>query len=326
MAGLALTCSVAWGCGSGAASSADQGAAGQAGASGNPDGSGPLSCRGLPATCGATSDANCCASVLVPGGAFNRFNDVMYPATVSDFSLDTYEITVGRFRKFVEVYAPSMTSAGAGKNPNNPSDPGWDPSWNAKLPADRAALLEAIDCSQPYATWHGLNANRPMNCLSWYEANAFCIWDGGRLPTLAEWNYAAVGGNEQRPFAWGPNAPEANATLAVIGSYYRGAIGANETDLQVIAPVGSIPAGNGKWGHSDLIGNVAEWALDSANDFPVPCADCAGLKADLNRSQNGGHFNSVEGYNLSLAKHSNYTATLHDDYHGARCVRSPTLP
>jgi sulfatase modifying factor 1 len=54
------------------------------------------------------------------------FTDRSYPVTVSDFRLDAYEITVGRFRKFVAAYSQNMLPTGAGKNPNNASDPGWD--------------------------------------------------------------------------------------------------------------------------------------------------------------------------------------------------------
>jgi formylglycine-generating enzyme required for sulfatase activity len=66
----------------------------------------------------------------VPGGTFYRSYDGLThinnrnPATVSDFRLDTYEITVGRFRKFVAVYSSDMIAEGAGKNPNDPNDPG----------------------------------------------------------------------------------------------------------------------------------------------------------------------------------------------------------
>jgi hypothetical protein len=54
----------------------------------------------------------------------------------------------------------------------------------------------------------GPNENLPMNCVPWYKAFAFCVWDGGRLPTEAEWNYAATGGNEQRKYPWGSTAPD----------------------------------------------------------------------------------------------------------------------
>lgn len=59
-----------------------------------------------------------------------------------------------------------------------------DETW--PLPADQAALLRAIRCGARDQAWTdeaGESDNLPMNCLSWYEAFAFCIWDGGRLPT-----------------------------------------------------------------------------------------------------------------------------------------------
>lgn len=60
--------------------------------------------------------------------------------------------------------------------------------------------------------------NYPINCVNWYEAYAFCIWDGGFLPTVAEWNYAAVGGSEYRFFPWSV-PPEAIAIDCTYASY-----------------------------------------------------------------------------------------------------------
>jgi len=105
------------------------------------------SCVGLAATCGPSGNADCCATGSVPGGTFYRNYDgvsagsagMSFPATVSSFKLDTYEITVGRFRKFVAAYSQNMIAAGAGKNPNNPSDPGWDVANNSCLGARLAA-------------------------------------------------------------------------------------------------------------------------------------------------------------------------------------------
>ena len=55
-----------------------------------------------------------------------------------------------------------------------------------------------LACSDSYATWTntaGSQENLPINCVNWCEAYAFCIWDGGFLPSEAEWEYAAAGGS-----------------------------------------------------------------------------------------------------------------------------------
>ena len=86
---------------------------------------GPQSCKsggpGAGNNCGASGTDDCCASPLVPGGTFNRDNDPNYPATVSDFRLDKYEITVGRFRAFVNAGMGTQANppaAGSDANPN----------------------------------------------------------------------------------------------------------------------------------------------------------------------------------------------------------------
>lgn len=71
-----------------------------------------LSCASLPATCGVSGNDNCCTSLEIPAGSYYRsydlagdgkFGDNTYPAAVSKFRLDKYEVTVGRFRAFVNA-------------------------------------------------------------------------------------------------------------------------------------------------------------------------------------------------------------------------------
>ena len=292
----------------------------------------PPSCQGLASNCGPSGNDSCCVSPLVTGGTFYRSYDGVtsgytsqaYPATVSDFLLDKYEITVGRFRKFVAAYSQSMTAAGAGKNPNNASDTGWDATWNASLPANATALTTAIQCNATYQTWTpsasaGANEDRPINCINWYEANAFCIWDGGRLPTEAEWNYAAAGGSEQRVYPWGATAPGAIAALAAYGCYYGGT--GTCTGVSNIAPVGSVSAGNGKYGQADLAGNVWEWTLDWDATYATPCANCADTTAATYRVIRGGSFYDGASYLLSSNRYTG-SPTYHYGNFGARCARS----
>jgi formylglycine-generating enzyme len=290
------------------------------------------SCAGLEATCGPRGDGDCCASSVVTGGAFNRSNDEDYPATVSDFRMDIYEITVGRFRTFVSAYSQAMTPPGAGKNPNNATDPGGIEAWNGSLPADATALIAALKCGAgdsgvaDYHTWTDSpvagNETRPINCIDWFEAFAFCIWDGGRLPTEAEWDYAAAGGSDQRVYPW--SMPATSTTIDCTYANY----GRENWPLSACVAAGAnnvgseSPLGDGKWGHADLGGNAWEWARDWLGPLPMPCTDCAHTSPVATyRVIRGGGFNSKSSHVL-LSYRDSFTPLLRYYSIGARCVRS----
>jgi formylglycine-generating enzyme required for sulfatase activity len=258
------------------------------------------SCRGLPRTCGPTRSESCCERPLVNGGTFARGYDVAgdgwypsaaYEATVSNFRLDTYEVTVGRFRTFVEANQGTQANpppADAGARPRL-ADSGWDPRWNESLAVDRAQLEHALELCAGPTTWTEIprdGETLPINCVSWFEAMAFCAWDGGYLPTEAEWNYAAAGGSEQRAYPWSSPPP----SLDIDGSranYFCGL----DCGVTTLLPVGARPAGDGKWGQSDLSGNLAEWTLDYyAPAYPSPCKDCANLTPSEGRIARGGEY------------------------------------
>jgi formylglycine-generating enzyme required for sulfatase activity len=262
-------------------------------------------------------------------------NSKSYPAQVSDFRLDKYEITVGRFRKYVAAVEAGWTpGAGSGKHTHlnggqglsngiGGYETGWDTSWNTStnFPTASATWDTNLNCS-PYETWAAGNDNRPINCIDWYDAAAFCIWDGGFLPSEAEWNYAASGGIEQRVYPWGSTAPVANTNLAIYGCYYNGT--GSCTGVTNIANVGIVPAGNGKYGQSDLAGNVWEWNLDVWNtSYSIAtCTNCSYLVSDSYRVIRGGAF-YYSAPNLLAGYRSSRTPTTRFDGLGARCARTP---
>jgi formylglycine-generating enzyme required for sulfatase activity len=304
----------------------------------------PASCRNLAGDCGPSSDENCCTSLLVTGGTFNRSNDASYPATVSDFRLDKYEVTVGRFRNFVNaVVGGWRPTAGSGKHVHlnggsglntsvDDEEPGWNPAWSGHLYSMRSDWDDKLSfsCSAAtYSTWTsdiGDNERRPINCVSWYQAYAFCVWDGGFLPSEAEWNYAAAGGDEQRTYPWGNAEPGTDATLAVHGCYYSGT--GTCTGVINIAPVGSAPAGNGRWYHADLAGGLWEWNLDSRTgpSYAItPCTDCSSLGSDFGRIFRGGYFGTAAPSSLLTTDRGwvGVNPSNPYDYLGVRCARAP---
>ncbi|XXT44809.1 formylglycine-generating enzyme family protein [Sorangium sp. So ce513] len=278
-------------------------------------------------TCGPTGNESCCATgAAVEGGTFNRSNNPAYPATVSGFVLDRFEVTVGRFRKFVEAYPGSRPAAGAGRHPLIEGS-GWDAGWDSNLPADAAALRDAVMCDATYLTWTdeaGRHEHLPMNCLSWYVAFAFCAWDGGRLPTEAEWNYAAAGGSEQRLYPWSKPAD----STTIDGSYAVYACtgdvtGAGTCAFGNIQPVGSRSTkGDGKWGQADLAGNMWEWVLDWYASHPSECNNCANTTPASYRVIRGGGWFSGASVLLSSFR-DGFGPSGRSSVVGARCARTP---
>ncbi len=258
------------------------------------------------ATCGSAGNESCCTTIAVPAGSYNRYKNAALPAKVSAFNLDKYEITQGRLRAFFAASGGNLRgnppAAGAGAHPKIASS-GWRSEWNKRLPGSYAEIQGRLvdgcafgsdNASYGSTTWTtgGGNDDKPVTCIDWYTLFAFCAWDGGRLPTDAEWGYAAMGGADQRTYTWGNAAPHADDPTGYsrVVHYLDGwqmswplSPPASNADWNAadgpkhIAPPGKKPAGKAKWGHMDLNGNVLEWMLDS-NDAPTgTCNDCANV-------------------------------------------------
>ena len=97
----------------------------------------------------------------------------------------------------------------------------------------------------------------PMNCVDWHEARAYCKWAGGRLPSEAEWLYAASNGNARWKYPWG-NYPTASCARVHMDDG-TGTDGCNEGKT---APICSKRSGDAPKGICDMLGNVREWVED----------------------------------------------------------------
>lgn len=194
--------------------------------------------------------------------------------TVSPFELGRYPVTVGEFRRFVEA------------GPKGYLDPEhWDPAgWAWRENEEVAWPVEWTDQLR--------HPSRPVAGVSWYEADAYCRWAGGHLPTEAEWELAARGA-EGRRFPWGD--AESGSERA-------------NSDRRVgePTPVGIYPQGATPEGLHDLVGNVWEWCRDFFGPYPPEAAtDPYGPPSGSSRVLRGGSF-SGPLWNLRAACRYHY--------------------
>jgi sulfatase modifying factor 1 len=256
----------------------------------------------------------------VPGGTYyqsyeNDGNGAMYetePATVSGLRLDKYLVTVGRFRQFVAAW-----NNGGGWTPGNGSgkhgylnggqglsmvgggyESGWDAAdWDI-TPRINPTNASLSSCSP--STWTNsasTQENLPMNCVTWFEAYAFCIWDGGFLPSAAEWEYAAVGGSQQREYPWGSTTPGTacpgtGCEYAIYDCNYPNGpeLCTGAPSIANIAPVGFASMGAGAWGQLDFVGELMQLNLDYFSCTSFSCTNCANLTQASYRVVQGGQF------------------------------------
>ncbi len=324
--------------------------------------------------CGDGTES-CCASPLVAGGMFfrtytNGGSEPVIgtdPAVVSSFRLDKYEVTVGRFRTFVAAMqgadggARWLPPSGSGvhthlNHGNGLAAPhtgydyefGWDSADNDNLrhtyvdpwQSDDSVTVTANLTCNTLATWTlevGSNEKLPINCVTWYDAYAFCIWDGGFLPSEAEWECAAAAGSQQREYPWGAIPPGATNQYAIYACQYPSGSGPCSA-VSNIAPVGTATEGAGLWGQVDLAGNVWEWNLDYYNEWYVqpsvgdssqPCVDCVDLDKKSpgeypHRVGRGGDFASESTDLLSPWRRGiQVGSTGRSERVGIRCARFP---
>jgi formylglycine-generating enzyme len=270
--------------------------------------------------------APCSDELALPGGTFlagstdgTGFEEErpQHMAIVAPFQMDRYEVTVGRFRRFVASYTGADVPEGAGAHPLIPGS-GWQPSWNG-------FKIQITECGGAWTDEVGPSEARPVGCITWYQAFAFCIWDGKRLPTEAEWEYAAAGGGEQRTYPWGNDVPSRDR--AVYGCLFDGQPDCSDADLPV---VGSVIGGAGRWGHLDLAGSLFEWVFDAYAPYDgSTCDNCANLNVspDDDRVFRGGDFALLDTSSLRAAARYGFDAKFPDQLRGFRCARSlPATP
>jgi len=158
-------------------------------------------------------------------------------------------------------------------------------------------------------------ARQPVVGVSWDSAVRYCRWAGVRLPTEAEWKYAAKAG---RGLAYSTANGKVNRDVA----NYRGKGGGNQRDhFDYAAPVGSFAAN--PWGIFDLAGNVAEWVSSLYKPYPYRASDGReDPKAQGRRVVRDGSW-STGAAALSSTSRTAFAPTYSSFCVGFRCAKSP---
>ena len=305
--------------------------------------------------------------VLIPGGRFWMGSDEDYPEEapareiqIDAFLIDRHPVTNLQFARFVRETGHVTTAEIA---PLAKDYPDADPALLRAGSAVFTPLTQAVPLTDPFrwwafidgACWHrplgqgssidGLG-DHPVVHVSWLDAKAYADWAGKRLPTEAEWEFAARGGLDRKRFAWGDELAPAGQMLA---NYWQGPFphGNSLADgFLRTSPVGHYAA-NG-YGLLDMIGNVWEWTDDwYAEQAPTtaatkPKACCVpknprgGSEAESKRYNapgetfgrkvmKGGSHLCAESYCRRYRPAARYAQTLDSStsHIGFRCARTP---
>jgi formylglycine-generating enzyme required for sulfatase activity len=190
----------------------------------------PLAAVLLAASPAAAAPRSPCPSGMkrVGGGEFHLAHGEA--ASVRSFCMDVTEVTVGAYRRCVDA---------------------------------GACDAEKLDCGAA-ATWPKKGAAaHPVNCVDWFEAEAYCKAHGKRLPTEEEWEWAARGGRRSLTFPWGEAPPASRACWDGDGNV-KGKGERKET-----CPVASHRRARSPDGLDDLAGNVREWTGTELEQYRV---------------------------------------------------------
>jgi sulfatase modifying factor 1 len=190
--------------------------------------------------------------------------------------------------------------------------------------------VELGRCAEPPYASGGQRFDRrdyPVTLVTWNDADAYCRFAGGRLPTEAEWERAARGPGG-RQFAWGDLYNKRLSNHGALG-IDNGALGIENTDdsdgFLELAPVASFPAGRTPDGIDDLSGNVEEWVADAVDDIfnvhysPTSEVNPKGATVGVFRVVRGGSYEAGAAW-VRGATRTFRPGTERQPYRGFRCV------
>ena len=165
--------------------------------------------------------------------------------------------------------------------------------------------------------------DHPAIYVTWYQAEAYCRWAGGRLPTEAEWEYAARG-PESRAFPWGDEFDGTRLNYCDANCERDWADQTADDGYAETAPVGSFPAGASWCGALDMAGNVWEWVADwYADDYYArsPSRNPTGPPSGRSRVLRGGSW-GFDPFYVRSANRDDFLVPSNTYGHvGFRCAR-----
>ncbi len=235
-----------------------------------------------------------------------------HPVYVEGFWIDQTEVTNAQFSQFVNLTGYQTTAEARGFGLS-----GGEEIYGATFFHPRGVETGIDD-----------KPNHPVVQVSWQDAQTYCEWAGGRLPTEAEWEKAARGAASDRLFPWG-NAfqmPEFNvATVTNFCSascaYEEGRDPNVDDGFAHTAPVGSFPAGASPYGALDMAGNVWEWVADYYVGYPGTTYEQAEDFGESYRVVRGGSWDNAAQH-LRVTFRQNNEPHWRTDGTGFRCAVS----
>ncbi len=257
--------------------------------------------------------------VFIKGGEFLMGSDDGMPhespvhrVSVKSFWMDATEVTVAEFAEFVRATGYKTEAEKFG--------------WSGVFDIEKGEWTRGDG-----ATWRDPDGDgkeplpdEPVTQISWNDANEFAKWAGKRLPTEAEWEYAARGGLEQNIYAWGNDLKPNGKPVA---NWWQGEFPIENTvedGFLKRAPVGSFPANN--FGLYDMSGNVWDWTADwySADYYAnSPKENPPGAKNGTEKAMRGGSWMCARNFctNYRNAGRSRATPDTGLNNVGFRCVK-----
>ena len=225
--------------------------------------------------------------LAVPAGQFLMgsntfsFEQPVHGVRLSAFCIDETEVTVAAYRACVGAGICPFPTGGTG-------------------------------CNYPMTG----RDNHPINCVNWNQAQTYCIWRGGSLPTESQWEYVARG-PESRVYPWGTEAP--NSTLVCANP--EGPVGTST------CPVATHRTGDSPFGAADMAGNVWEWMLEDYAGYTGSSTtfvtDPVGTMVGPNRTIRGGAYNGGGPTDFRGSYRSLYGPNDSRNVLGFRCEHGP---